>query len=267
MSATDWNEVPIEGVLSDGTPVKAKCRYWAKDISVEMLSPYPGQRAGRHMLFMAPGTYTANGYWEKAAWGLVGELVARGRWIDTHPDEVSARRREANRRIGIVQKYVEAVAAERSVWKRQLKDGRVDQHTYQRAIAPINKTIRALELIAFEQEESNWLRDGIVEPFSYSVRSPWPSRRADLKHVNVYLRDSALVSKRENNWRCVLETRVPKADLAGCGLGPSESNPTTIDVAAFSTYLKQHDSDKIDLILDVWREIARADDSWCATLA
>ena len=155
MSATKGIDVPIEGVLADGTPVKAKCRYWAKDISVELLSPYPGQHAGRHIMLMSPRTYTANEYWKKAAWELIEELVARGRWIDAHPNELSARRQEAKRRIDIVQKHVEALAAERKAWKRQLKDGSVDQRTYQLGIAPINKAIRDLELIAFEQEESN----------------------------------------------------------------------------------------------------------------
>ena len=155
MSATKGIDVPIEGVLADGTPVKAKCRYRAKDISVELLSPYPGQHAGRHIMFMSPRTYTANEYWKKAAWELLEELVARGRWISSHPDEVGARRREAKRRIDIVQKHVEALVAERKAWKRQLKDGSVDQRTYQLGIAPINKAIRDLELIAFEQEESN----------------------------------------------------------------------------------------------------------------
>ena len=267
MSATEWIEVPIEGVLSDGTQVKAKCRYWAKDISVELLSPYPGLHAGRHIMFMSPRTYTANEYWKKAAWELLEELVAQGRWISSHPDEVSARRREAKRRIGIVQKYVEALVAERKAWKRQLKDGSVGQRTYQLGIVPINKAIRSLELIAFEQEESNWLRNGIVEPFSCSARPPSSSRRTDMRNVNVYLRDSALVSKREDSWICVLETQVPKADLAYCGLGLSEDNPMTIDVAAFSEYLKRHDCGKIDFVLDAWREIARDDDTWCATMA
>ena len=92
MSAAEVIDVTIEGVLADGTPVKAKCRYRAKDISVELLSPYPGQHAGRHIMFMS---------------------------------------------------------------SRQLKDGRVDKRTYQLGIVPINKAIRDLELIAFEQEESN----------------------------------------------------------------------------------------------------------------
>lgn len=92
MSVVEGIDVPSEGVLADGTPVKAKCRYRAKDISVELLSPYPGQHAGRHIMFMSP---------------------------------------------------------------RQLKDGRVDKRTYQLGIAPINKAIRDLKLIAFEQEESN----------------------------------------------------------------------------------------------------------------
>ena len=102
MNAAEEIDVTIEGVLADGTPVKAKCRYRAKDISVELLSPYPGQHAGRHIMFMSPRTYTANEYWKKAAWELLEELVAQGRWISSHPDEVSARRREAKRRIGIV---------------------------------------------------------------------------------------------------------------------------------------------------------------------
>ena len=49
MSAIEGIDVTIEGVLAEGTPVKAKCRYRAKDISVEMLSPYPGPHAGRHI--------------------------------------------------------------------------------------------------------------------------------------------------------------------------------------------------------------------------
>ena len=155
MNAAEEIDVTIEGVLADGTPVKAKCRYRAKDISVELLSPYPGQHAGRHIMFMSPRTYTANEYWKKAAWELLEELVAQGRWISSHPDEVSARRREAKRRIGIVQKYVEALVAERKAWKKQLKNGSVDRRTYQLGIVPINKAIRDLELIAFEQEESN----------------------------------------------------------------------------------------------------------------
>ena len=127
MNAAEEIDMTIEGVLADGTPVKAKCRYRAKDISVELLSPYPEQHAGRHIMFMSPRTYTANEYWGKAAWELI-------------------------------------------------------------------------------------------------------------------------------------------EDLACCGLGLPEDKPTTIDVAAFSAYLKRHDCGKIDFVLDAWREIAREDDSWCATL-
>ena len=65
MNAAEEIDVTIEGVLADGTPVKAKCRYRAKDISVELLSPYPGLHAGRHIMFMSPWTYTANEYWKR----------------------------------------------------------------------------------------------------------------------------------------------------------------------------------------------------------
>lgn len=49
-----WLEEQIEDVLPDGTLVKAVCRRWAKDIIVEMISPYPGLRAGLHMMYMIP---------------------------------------------------------------------------------------------------------------------------------------------------------------------------------------------------------------------
>ena len=46
MSKIPWMEELIEGVLKDGTPVKAMCWYWAKDINVELISPYLGLRHG-----------------------------------------------------------------------------------------------------------------------------------------------------------------------------------------------------------------------------
>ena len=42
---------------------------------------------------------------------------------------------------------------------------------------------------------------------------------------------------------------------------------STIDPAAFSAYLKRRGGDRMDVVLDAWREIARASDAWCATMA
>jgi len=267
MARIVWTEETLEGVLDDGTPVKATCWYWAKDINVEMVSPYPGMRTGRHIMFLAPMTYTADEYWKKAGWDLVRTLVDRGRWIDAHPDEVDARRREAKRRIAIVKKYRAMLDAERKALKKSLKSGAVDRQTYQRKLTPVNKVDQKLELVAFEQEESNWLRNGIVEGMSFPVRPPRPSKCPGVKNVDVYLRDSALTSKRGTCWNLVLETHMPETEVVGLGLNPSTGEAQTIDAAAFSACLKRQGEDLPSLLLDAWREIARTDDRWCATIA
>ena len=60
MSKIPWMKEVIADVLPDGTPVKAMCWYWAKDVNVEMISPYPGLRKGLHMMYMISRRFTAN---------------------------------------------------------------------------------------------------------------------------------------------------------------------------------------------------------------
>ena len=170
MGKIPWQEELIEGELPDGTTVKAMCWYWAKDVNVEMISPYPGLRTGRHMMYMIPMRFTDGELWKERAWGLIATLVARGRWIDAHPHAVKDRRREGKRRIGIARKYIKMLKDERADWKRKLKRGLVDLRTYQQNINPITKAIQPLELTAPAEDEIHWLRDGIVKPMSCPVR-------------------------------------------------------------------------------------------------
>ncbi|MCQ2391254.1 MAG: hypothetical protein MJ240_07505 [Kiritimatiellae bacterium] len=267
MSRIPWMEELIEGELPDGTPVKAMCWYWAKDVNVEMISPYPGLRTGLHMMYMIPMRFTDGELWKKRAWGMIATLVVRGRWIDAHPDAVKERRQEGKRRIGIARKYIKMLKDERADWKRKLKKGLVDLRTYQRNINPITKAIQPLELIIHEQDEFYWLRDGIVVPSSYPVQQPYPSKCPGLKNVHVYWQDSVLVSDPEKGWDRVLETQIPEADFAVAGLGDPVDGRSAIDLAAFSAYLKRRACDKSGVILDARREIARVGDAWCATMA
>ena len=150
MSKIPWMEEMIEDVLPDGTPVKAMCWYWAKDVNVEMISPYPGLRTGLHMMYMIPRRFTDNDLWKTRALQMVATLVARGRWIDAHPNAVKDRRREGKRRIAIARKYIKMLKNERADWKRKLKKGLVDLRTYQQNINPITKAIQPLELIIYD---------------------------------------------------------------------------------------------------------------------
>ena len=77
MSRIPWKEATLEGVLKNGTPYKAKCRYWAKDVNVRMIEPYPGLTDGRHMMYLAPFSYEDNDSWRRRAVSLVEELVLK----------------------------------------------------------------------------------------------------------------------------------------------------------------------------------------------
>lgn len=267
MSKIPWMEELIEGTLADGTPVRANCWYWAKDVNVEMIEPYLGLHTGRHMMYMIPTTFLQGDLWRTRAWELIEDLVARGRWIDAHPNAVKERRNEGKRRIGIAKKHIKALTAERAEWKRKMKKGIVDLRTYQQNVNSITKTIQTLELIVCEQDEINWLRDGIVNPVTYSVRQPYPCKQVGVKNVSVYLQDSALGAEGEKGWNCVLETQVPEADFVLAGLGLPENGRSAIDLADFSSYLSRRTDDKSCHVLDSWREIARPDDTWCVTMA
>lgn len=267
MGKIPWMEELIEDVLPDGTPVKANCWYWAKDVCIEMISPYPGLRTGRHMMYMIPKTFLENDLWRKRALELMEDLVARGRWIDAHPNAVKERRKEGKRRIKIARKYIDELKDERKFWKKKLKKELVDLRTYQQNVNAITKALGPLELIVSDQDEIYWLRDGIVRPRTYPVRLPYPSKHHGFKNVRVYLRDSALSGGGEEGWTQVLETQLPESDLASAGLGEPSEGRSTLDLAAFSAYLKQRTGEKLGSVFDAWREIARSEDIWCATIA
>ena len=267
MGKIPWMEELIEGVLKDGTPVKAMCWYWAKDINVELISPYPGLRAGLHMMYMIPARFTDNNLWKTRARQMMAELVARGRWIEAHPTAVRDRRREGKRRICIARKFIKALICEWKDWKRKLKKGLVDLRTYQQNVNAITKAIQPLELIVSNQDDICWLRDGIVRPITYPVRLPYPSKNPGLKNVHVYVQDSALSPDAEKGWTCVLETQVLGSDFDEAGLGQPVDGRASVDLVALSAYLNRRAGDRMGVVLDVWREIVREGDSWCVTMA
>ena len=77
MSRIPWKEATLEGVLSNGTRYKAKCWYWAKDVNVRLIDPYPELTDVRHIMYLAPFSYEDNDSWRTRAVSLVKELVLK----------------------------------------------------------------------------------------------------------------------------------------------------------------------------------------------
>ena len=272
MSGIPWLEEMIEGVLDDGTPVKAKCWYWAKDINIEMISPYPGECNGRHIMYMCPMTFHENDLWKTRAFELAAEIVERCRWIEAHPDAVRNRRREGKRRVKIAEKHIKTLKKEKSELKRKMRKEMMDLHEYQRGLNPVNKAIWRLEAIIGEQDKSRWLSNGIVVPITCSVRTPASSKHEGMKSVSVFWRDVKLVPEKEakdgNGWECVImDTEIPAADFERAGLVPCAEGRASIDLAKFSDYLKDRAVDRLAEVLDAYREIAGEGDLWCAAFA
>ena len=48
MSEIIWNEHIVEGTVN-GEKVRFKCKYWSKDIYVEMIAPYQGENESLHI--------------------------------------------------------------------------------------------------------------------------------------------------------------------------------------------------------------------------
>ena len=78
MSEIIWNEHIVEGTLN-GEKVRFKCKYWSKDIYVEMIEPYQGENESLHIMYMVPHKYDETN-WASRAWGLVKKIFERKNW-------------------------------------------------------------------------------------------------------------------------------------------------------------------------------------------
>ena len=73
MAEIIWNEHIVEGTVN-GEKVRFKCKYWSKDIYVEMIEPYQGENESLHIMYMVPRKYDETN-WESRAWGLVKKFL------------------------------------------------------------------------------------------------------------------------------------------------------------------------------------------------
>ena len=274
MGDIQWSEAVLEGKTSDGVYVRFKCRYWAKDVNVEMIEPYPGETAGLHMLYMAPATYLENNRWQDVAWGLVRGILERMAWKQDHVREVADRIRERERRLMIVEKHSDVLLEKKRKLKSERKKGFVAAIAYQAGLNPLNRALKELDIIASQEREERWLGGAMRGVLRFNLLSPHPPREADRRNVRVYSLPKRRAIGDPAGWQMRFEGAVAKVDLPQTGIGaelplevdrPDLCAVHALDVAKFAEYLHQLDDAK-GHVLDAWIEIDGSDSEWCATL-
>ena len=274
MGDIQWWEAMLEGKALDGVFVRFKCRYWAKDVNVEMIEPYSGETAGIHMLHMAPATYLENNRWQNAAWGLVRGILERIAWKQSHASEVADRIRERERRLMIVEKHSDALLEKKRKLKSEWKRSFVAAIAYQAGISPLNRALKELDEIVLQEREERWLGGAMRGVLRFKLLSPHPPREADRRNVRVYSRPKRRAIGDPAGWQMRFEGAMAKVDLPQTGIGadlplevdrPDLCTVHALDVAKFAEYLHQLDDAK-GHVLDAWIEIDGSDSEWCATL-
>ena len=274
MSDIQWCEAVLEGKTSGGIFARFKCRYWAKDVVVEMIDPYSGETAGTHMLYMVPATYLENNHWQDVAWSLVRGILDRMAWKQNHASEVADRLRERERRLMIVEKHFGILLETKRKLNAERKNGFVAAIAFQARLRPLNKALKELDGIVFDEREEHWLGGAMRGVLRFDLRSPHPPREADRRHVRIYSRPKRRFIGDPEGWLMRFEGTVVKADLPQTGIGaeltvevdrPDLCTVHALDVMKFAEYEHQLDDAK-GYVLDTWIEIDGRDSEWCATL-
>lgn len=152
MSKIPWLEEVIEGRLEDGTPYKAICRYWAKDVNVKMISPFEGKCAGRHMMYMDPRSYMENGFWKTRAVSLIQSLIERERWLKENAILVKARKLARQHRIREAKNQIFRLMVRKAKLRGKLMLGGIGGDECRNRMNALNQQIWAMEA-SIRQEE------------------------------------------------------------------------------------------------------------------
>ena len=239
-----------------------------------MLEPYSGESAGTHMLYMVPATYLENNRWQDVAWGLVYGIFERMAWKQDHAREVADRLRERERRLMIVEKHSGILLEEKRKLNAERKNGFVAAIAFQARLRPLNKALKEIDGIVFDEREEHWLDKVMRGVLRFDLRSPYPPREADRRNVRIYSCPKRRFIGDPEGWLMRFEGFVPKADLPQTGIGaelpfevdrPDMCTVRALDVVKFAEYEHQLNDAK-GHILDIWIEIDGRDSEWCATL-
>lgn len=218
-----WHETVIEGKLEDGTEVVFKCRYWAKDVLVEMVRPYPGARNCVHMMYLAPRRYTDGDLWEKAAWGLVRGILEQKAWVEQHASDCTVRAAESRRRCEILAREVDALRKMMADLRKERKEGRCAVKVYQTRLTGLKHLIAQVEMLADGEREERWVRAAMGRAFfPEGMNVPYAHSDGTKRNIRIYSRLNQPFLGDPPGWRMRLETELTADCLVAMGLKEDE---------------------------------------------
>lgn len=275
MAEIIWNEHIVEGTVN-GEKVRFKCKYWSKDIYVEMIEPYQGENESLHIMYMVPHKYDETN-WEVCAWGLVKKIFQRKKWESKNSDLIQDRIEEGKRRMEIVAKH-------RVILRNALHEVRMrpisefdSPKLKEHKIKEIKRNIKELNLIEYGEKERFWLLDAMRKEIYLEGGLIWwkPPQDKSKIRVDVYFRQGKVCWGDVATWRKVYKIIIDRDDKVKAGIGEEfeyyftrkdYSTANHIDIEKFKAYLKN--IYPFDLhTLNAWEEIGGEGSQWAVVVS
>lgn len=266
----------VDGVRDDGTKVRFECEYWAKDIHIKMISPYPGEIAGRHILFLVPKTYNESN-WQATAWRLVDVIFERMAWKERNEENVVERRKEAARRCEIVNRHLEVLKAALHEVRQKGARSFCGALAFGNKIKAIKRNIRELNLILYGEREDRWIHDAMRGGpiFEGDLRWYKPPRDVSLMRVVIYIKSPHYFWGDITGWHTLYTCIINRVDKWDAGIDeelreklsrPEYSSVNSIDMKKFCKYIEERHPYDVHLF-EAWQEIAGQDAQWVAVVS
>ena len=274
-----WTEHLVEEMYN-GQKVKFKCKYWAKDISVELLEPHHDYD-GLHIMYLIPRKYDESN-WRDAAFWLVDKMLQQRKWEEENADAIRVRQKEADRRQEIISNHLK-------VLRDALHEARIRKvgESYsmkekQQMIMAIKRNIRELDMMYHRESPTDWKNKSSAKSYSLSPSELSPSvlcrsmppRDESKIRIMIHVRPKEFHwGDIQKAWREVYEIVINRVDRGQVGIGEEiqcdfsrYSTVNNIDLEKFKAHLNNiHPFDKH--VIEVWQEITGEGAQWVAVVS
>lgn len=278
-----WTEHLVEEMYN-GQKVKFRCRYWAKDIGVELLEPHHDYD-GLHIMYMIPRKYDESN-WRGAAFWLVEQMLQQKKWEEENAAAIRVRQKEANRRQEIISKHLKVLRDALHEARIRKVDESYSMKEKQKKIMAIKRNIKELEMMYHRESPADWKNKSSAKSYSLSPSDLSPSalcrsmppRDESKIRIMIHVRPKEfhwgdIESWHIKAWSGVYEIVINRVDRGQVGIGEEiqcdfshYSTVNNIDLEKFKAYLNGiHPFDKH--VIEAWQEITGEGAQWVAVVS